>query len=83
MIEAMACGIPTITTRSGGIPEYVGDAAIVLERKEALPMEIARNVDALLCDRNLYEDYSRKGREWISANFSLDRYLQKFVEQIV
>jgi glycosyltransferase involved in cell wall biosynthesis len=57
MIEAMACGIPTITTCSGGIPEYVDDCAIVLERDERLVMNIAAQVDLLLADKDLYDKY--------------------------
>ncbi len=58
MIEAMACGIPTITTRSGGIPEYVGDCAVVLERDEHLPENIAMEVDRLLNDKTAYSRHS-------------------------
>ena len=33
MIEAMAAGLPVITTNSGGIPEYVGnDSAIIIDK---------------------------------------------------
>ena len=82
MIEAMACGIPTITTRSGGIPEYVGDAAIVLERDEHLSKNIAKRVDMLFDDKPLYDEYSQKGCARIRENFSLRDYLRKFVECI-
>lgn len=82
MLEAMACGIPTITTKSGGIPEYVGDSAVVLERDEMLPQNIASSVDKLLSDSELYDNLSKKGIARIRSNFSLDNYLEKFVEII-
>jgi glycosyltransferase involved in cell wall biosynthesis len=31
LIEAMACGIPIITTNTGAIPEVVGSAAILCD----------------------------------------------------
>ena len=82
MIEAMACGIPTITTCSGGIPEYVDDCAIVLERDERLVMNIAAQVDLLLADKDLYDKYSINGSNRIKENFALKNYLRKFVECI-
>ena len=82
MIEAMACGIPTITTRSGGIPEYVGDCAIVLNRDEKLVTNIALKVDQLLSDKDMHDEFSRRGVNRISENFSLRDYLKKFVECI-
>lgn len=39
LLEAQACGLPIITTRSGGIPENVGDAAMLIR---------PRDTDALL-----------------------------------
>lgn len=78
MLEAMACGTPVITTHSGGIPEYVGDAAIVLHRDDSLPHEIARNVDLLLSDNNMYDSYSKRGIERIKRMFSSDDYIDKF-----
>ena len=43
MIEAMACGTPVITTRSGGIPRVCWlDAEHVLDRDENLPQNIAK-----------------------------------------
>lgn len=82
MLEAMACGIPTITTKSGGIPEYVGDAAIVLERDEQLPRNIASSVDDLLANVKLYDSLRSKGIARIRSNFSLDNYLENFVDII-
>lgn len=78
MLESMACGTPVITTCSGGIPEYVGDAAIVLRRDDCLPHEIARNVDLLLSDKELYDTYSKRGVKRINKMFSSDDYINKF-----
>lgn len=78
MLEAMACGTPVITTRSGGIPEYVGDAAVVLQRDDNLPNEIARNVELLLSDNRMYDSYSKRGIERIKCMFSSEDYIDKF-----
>lgn len=78
MLEALACGTPLITTKSGGIPEYVGDSAIILSRNDALPQEIARSVDLLLSDEGLYNSMSIKGMNRVKKLFSCDDYIDKF-----
>lgn len=83
MIEAMACGTPVITTRSGGIPEYVGDAAVVLDRDQNLSQNIAKNVDLLLGDKRIYNEYSLRGIKRIQSHFSSEDYIDKFVRLIV
>lgn len=82
MIEAMACGTPVITTRSGGIPEYVGDAAIILERNQKLSREIAKYIDLFLNDGTMYDDYSKRGVKRIQKLFSSSDYIDKFVKII-
>lgn len=82
MVEAMACGTPVITTKSGGIPEYVADAGIVLERDENLSREIASSIDLLLEDRDLYQTICNKGIERVRKNFDSFDYIDKFCEAI-
>jgi len=82
MIESMACGTPVITTNSGGIPEYVGDCAVVLDRNDDLTKNIAINIDRLLNDKVLYDDYSQCGIKRIRDNFSSEDYINRFCEAI-
>lgn len=82
MVEAMACGTPVITTKSGGIPEYVGDAGIVLERDEELPRNIAANIDMLLAEKCFSHTLRNKGIERVRNNFDSSDYINKFCEAI-
>lgn len=82
MIESLACGTPVITTNSGGIPEYVADCAIVLERNSSLPKEIAKAIDMLFSDEILYRKYKQIGFERIQKCFSSDNYLDSFIKAI-
>lgn len=59
LLEAMACGIPVITSNRASIPEVVGDAAIMVNPEDI--DEIANAVCRVLKDENLKSDLIRKG----------------------
>lgn len=59
-IEAMATGIPTITSNCSSIPEVVEDGAILVDPYR--PYEITIAMKKLLFDKNLYQYYSERGR---------------------
>ena len=80
MLEAMACGTPVITTKSGGIPEYVGDAAIVLERNEYLSRNIAEAIDNLLSNQQLYKRLCQTGIQRIQQNFDSQNYINRLCQ---
>lgn len=82
MLEAIACGTPVITTKSGGIPEYVGDSAIVLARNTQLPQNIAKAIDSLLSNKQLYEDLRSKGVKRIRLNFDSSNYINQLANVI-
>ena len=60
LLEAQACGLPIITTRSGGIPENVGDAAVLVPSgdTDALSHAIGRFVT----DASLRKTFAARAR---------------------
>ncbi|MBP3596064.1 MAG: glycosyltransferase [Clostridia bacterium] len=57
MLEAIACDIPLITTKSGGIPEYIDkEYSIILEKTEDLSLQIAKNIKALIDNKDNLEE---------------------------
>lgn len=42
LLEALACGLPTIYRRSGGHPELVGEAGLGFDEKEEIPAVLER-----------------------------------------
>ena len=65
--EAMACGVPLITTHSGGLKDVVGDCA--LEIMPSSPQEIKRAVLKLFYDNKLKKELSIRGRERMEDKF--------------
>jgi glycosyltransferase involved in cell wall biosynthesis len=61
-LEAMACGVPVITSSRASLPEVVGDAALLLEDPLEAE-EIAAKVGMVISDPALRSSLVEKGRE--------------------
>ncbi|MBI1871711.1 MAG: glycosyltransferase family 4 protein [Chlamydiae bacterium] len=59
ILEAMACGCPVITTRTGCSPEVAGDAAFLINPKN--PQEIALAIEKVLIDSTLRQNLIQAG----------------------
>jgi glycogen synthase len=60
-LEAMQAGVPVVASRTGGIPDAVGDAAALVPAGD--PAALAGAIDDVLTDRALAERLVRDGRE--------------------
>ncbi len=75
--EAMACGVPVVSTTVGGIPEVVteGTGFLVPPKDEDA---IAGKIKILISNNKIKEDMSIAGRRWVEDNFRWDRIVEKF-----
>jgi glycosyltransferase involved in cell wall biosynthesis len=60
VVEAMARGVPTVTSSTSSLPEVAGDAALLVDPRSV--SEIAEALARVLTDRGLAEDLARRGR---------------------
>ena len=60
VLEALACGIPTITSYVSSLPEVAGDAAILINPESV--DELFDAIRLLLTDENIYNDLKTKSR---------------------
>ena len=57
-LEAMQCGVPTVTSNNSSLPEVVGDAGIMLQHDDQ--DSLCHAMYRLYSDAHLREEYSRK-----------------------
>jgi glycosyltransferase involved in cell wall biosynthesis len=58
-LEAMACGVPVITSHAASLPEVVGDAGIQVDPHS--PEELSQKIIDVLMDDNLRENLRKNG----------------------
>lgn len=70
-IEAMAGGAALVCSRSGALPEVVGDAALTLET--VTPAAISAAVGSLIANGGLRADYAARGRRRAERCFQVQK----------
>jgi glycosyltransferase involved in cell wall biosynthesis len=60
-LEAMACGIPVVTSNVSSLPEVVGDAGLLVDPQNT--DEIAGAIIRALTDEALRSDLAKRGRK--------------------
>jgi glycosyltransferase involved in cell wall biosynthesis len=61
MLEAMACGVPVITSNTSSMPEIAGDAAHIINPYN--PLEITQAMIKILEDEKYYKELCSNGKE--------------------
>lgn len=76
--EAMACGVPVISTTGGALPEVVGDAGILVPPADAGALQKA--IVALLDDPEKRRRLGQAGIERVKNSLTWRHAAQKTVE---
>lgn len=77
-LEAMACEVPVVATRVGGIPEVVedGNCGYLFEIGDVEGM--AKASRKILANHSLREDFGRRGREIAVTRFTTERIIPQY-----
>ncbi|HWA33596.1 MAG TPA: glycosyltransferase family 4 protein, partial [Cyclobacteriaceae bacterium] len=80
VLEAMQCGKPVVTCRTGCIPEMVTDDEEGLLGSPRCIDEMAKKLKALLSDGALRSRLGANGRQKFIRNFTLPSYERQMKE---
>jgi len=75
--EAMACGVPVISTTGGALPEVVGSAGILVPPAD--PMALAAAMREILGNPGRAEQLGRAGYRRVQAHFTWSKAAEKTV----
>ena len=76
--EAMACGVPLISTDSGGLKQVIGDAALKI--KPGSVNEIEDGILKLFSEEKIRQDLAEKGRERMEEFFDWKIAASAYIE---
>jgi len=71
LIEAMACGVPVVGSRSGEIPHVIGQAGLTFTEGDV--QELRARLSQLMDDPDLRADLAKRGRERVLAHYTQAR----------
>jgi len=80
LLEAMAAGVPVVTTAVGGIPEIVEDQEHALLVPPHNPAAMAQAIDVLLSDQDTAEKLADGARNLAAARYSPEQRAQSLIE---
>jgi len=80
VLEAMATGLPIVTTNAGGMSEAVQDGVEGFVTPVRQPWVLADRIKGLLLDPELRERMGRAARKRVEADFSLAKQSKQFEE---
>jgi glycosyltransferase involved in cell wall biosynthesis len=83
ILEAMAMGVPVVSTRHSGIPEAVEDGRTGLLVSPGDPSQIATAIVRLLEDPSLRERLGSGGRDHVKEVFDIDANARALLAEVV
>jgi glycosyltransferase involved in cell wall biosynthesis len=77
--EAMACGLPVVASRVGGIPELVGDGDSGFLVQPGDPEELAEKIERLMLDDSLRRRMAARGAQVVQEQFTWEKVADRLL----
>jgi glycosyltransferase involved in cell wall biosynthesis len=78
LIEGMASSLPLIGSTTGGIPETIGDAGLVVEPGD--PVQLAEAIRTFIEEPDLRRELGERARKRYESTYSVAPYRERFNE---
>ena len=77
LMQALALGLPVVSTTTGSIPDVVtdGESGYIVQPRDA--DALADRIGRLLADPELRASMGRRGRQTVERSFSIDRMVDE------
>jgi len=76
-MQALACGTPVVSTKSGAIPEYIIDGKIGLLARENDPRQLAKKLLIVINNKKRARELSAAGREYALKHYDSKKNVEK------
>jgi glycosyltransferase involved in cell wall biosynthesis len=83
LIEASACGLPSVASNSDGIPEVVENGVTGLLFEKENHQDLKEKLALLIDNKALRQLLGEKGRERVARMFTVESYVTKVQEEIL
>jgi colanic acid/amylovoran biosynthesis glycosyltransferase len=80
IVEALAWGLPVLSTRHSGIPEVIQDGESGLLVPERDVDALAEKLEYLIEHSELWPEMGRKGRKYVEEHYDIDKLNDRLVE---
>lgn len=80
LLEAAACGRPTVGTRVGGIPDYIADGKTGFLCEKSNPKDLTEKLLTILEDEKLSQHLGSAGLAQVQSGFRYDQMIQKIID---
>ena len=81
LMEAMACGVPVISTRLVGITDLIDDGETGLLAEPNDTQDLAEKIERLISDKSLRNRFASSGREKVESQFDLSNCLEPLLNK--
>ncbi|MCE5217443.1 glycosyltransferase family 4 protein [bacterium] len=79
LLEALAMGVPTVATNTGGIPELIEHEETGLLAKPGDPADLSEQLERILYDEELRDRVRKAGRERVALDFDITRNIDGLI----